>query len=1422
MTTPSASPAIPPNPDGRVHVGAATPLPALLRPLWFASRMAAGSAQYNEPAAFLVSGPLDVAALRRALDTVYRNQAALRTVVTGDDRAPQVVFAPAGRFPLTETDLREHGPRRARELAVETAAAEARHPFDLDGGPLVRGRLLRCADQEWLLVVVLHHLICDGYALGLLFAEIGAAYAGNAGPAPAVDVLTAQHELATAAGDAERAADRAYWARQLADVPARMALPTDRQAPAAAPRSGRRIPIPLPSDWFATARAAASELRTPPFAVALAALGRTVGALADTTDVVIGTTVGVRAEAEAEDTIGYFLKTVPLRLHLPPERTVGAAVRHAHEVVLAAMAHTSCEFDDIVAAAPASDAARPELLQVALELQYAVEELELTGTSTSRVPLHTGAAKSDLTFHLNAAPGAPSELEYATELYEESTAHSLAAAFATLVTGVRAGGDARQDAVPLDALPLDELPFTDRTVRGTVEELARGVPLPELPWTVLPAAVRARALHHPERPAVVADPADGGPPITLTYAELVAHADVLAGRLVAAGVRRGAAVGILARNAAVRIAAVFGVWQAGAVCVTLDPDLPARRLRHMVAAVEVRVLVVEEGQDDAFAPPELPRLHWTHGAPSDVAPGVSSDAAPGASPGPSSGAPTATAPAGQAPGPDDTAYVIFTSGSSGTPKAVAVRHGSLAAFAEAMHRLAFARLASDAGPPLRVAQNAPPSFDASWQSVLMLGTGHTLYPVPSALRLDGKRFVSYLRDHRIDLLDATPTHAQHLVDSGLLEPGPAAPRLLVLGGEAVPQGLWTRLSAGPVRAVNVYGPTEFTVNATGCAIDADHPRPTIGRPLAGVTARVLDRRLRPVPPGFPGELYLSGPQLAIGYHGRPDLTAERFIATADTVATAGTATTTTTTPGTGPSTGTAVPGERAYATGDLARWLPDGTLEFLGRRDDQVKLRGHRIELGEVAETLRAAPLVADAAATVLDTGPAGPVLVGALVPAGPGLATDAVRDFAAERLPRHLVPAAYHVLEALPCSAAGKLDRSALHTLIAAAHTAPTANQETTSAPADSPLAGLWRELLQRESVRADDDFFALGGHSLLATHLAREAQAKLGVRLPLRIIFEHRTLAAMEAAIADREPPPGTPAPSPQAPPTSTPTTTATPTRARTASAGSHRLVTPLTPHREGAPLVLVHPLGGTLHAYEPLLRLLPPTLPVLGLRSPAMAGAGQEPASVPELARRYATELVTHTRLPALALFGWSLGGHGALALAAELERRGIEVTSVDLWDCGIGDWEPDGDQEALRLALNATYGAGDTADRRRVLDLVPEGTVADEAALRRVLDLSGPPGDPDRDTLEHHFRTIRHQSDIFRGWRPDTCLRAPLHAVYASDSLRTAVVARTDWTPWTSGDWTEDTIEADHYSMMRPPRVVLAARGLLSRLHTRRTP
>ncbi|WEV29237.1 amino acid adenylation domain-containing protein [Streptomyces sp. 71268] len=1394
MTCPSTSPpgTPAPRPAERDHAGATAPLPALLRPLWLASRVAADSALYNEPAAFVLRGPLDTGALRRALDAVYERHAALRTVVVGDDHDPRIAVLAPHPFPLEERDLRAHGPGSARHLAEEWAATAARRPFDLERGPLARAGLLRCADQEWVLVVVLHHLVCDGYSLGLFFAEIGEAYARDAAPPTVVAAHCAQQELASSVSPEQLAADRAYWERRLAGVPARMPLPTDRPEPATPRRTGHRVPIPLPPDWFASARAAAAELRTPPFALALAALARVVGALADAEDVVIGTTVNVRAEAEAEEAVGYFLKTIPLRLRVPPGRTVADAVRHAHDVVLAAISHTGCEFDDILAAAEARGGGRPALLQVALELQYEPAELTLAGASATRLAVHTGTAKSELTFHLSAAPGTPSELEYATELYDERTATSLAAAFATVVAGVRAGA-------ALDALVWDELPLTDGEARREVTALAEGEPLKPPRWALLPEAVRERALLHPERPAVVAAPGSGAPTV-LTYAELDARAGALGRRLRAAGVGRGTAVGILAARPERRIAAVFGAWRVGAVCVALDPDLPALRLRHLVEAAEVRVLVLEEEQDDAFAPPGVRRLRWTE----PPRPDAMADAGPESV--------DAT--------PDDTAYIIFTSGSSGQPKAVAVRHGSLAAFGQAMRQLAFADLenvsreeadgtgARADGEPLRVAQNASPSFDASWQSTLLLGSGHTLYPVPSALRSDGEAFVAFLRAHRVDLLDATPTHAQHLVRAGLLAPGKPAPRLLVLGGEAVPQGLWDRLASGPVRAVNVYGPTEFTVNATGCPIGPAHPRPVIGRPLAGVTAQVMDRHRRPVPRGFPGELYLSGPQLAVGYHGRPDLTGERFVTLPD--------------------------GRRAYATGDLARWRADGTLEFLGRRDGQIKLRGHRIELDEVAETLRGAPLVADAAATVVDTSTERPVLVGCLVPAGPGLAPEAVRAYAAARLPAYMVPAACHVVDALPRTAAGKLDRPALHALIAARREAggPTADAGSTAGPADGPLAALWCRLLRRESVCHDDDFFALGGHSLLATQLAREARATLGVRLPLRVIFEHRTLAAMEAALAGTAPE-ATPdaAPGPDSGPGAT--AAPRPDGRQTTPAGRTRtpgrgLVVPLAPTGpagsapDTVPLVLVHPLGGTLHAYEPLLRLLPRTLPVWGVRSPAMSGAGAEPDTVDDLARRYAAALVERPGVGALALFGWSLGGLAALAVADALERRGVEVTAVELWDCGIGGREPEGDRESLRLALNATYGAVDTPALRRVLDVVPEGATADEAALRRAWDLAGPLGEADRNALEHNFRTIRHQSDLFRGWRPSFRLRAPVHAVYARETIRTDTVADTDWALWTRGGWSTDTVETDHYGMMRPPHVALAARRLLSRPHIGRTP
>ncbi len=1314
-----------------------TALPAIQRPLWLASRMTQDLPVYNEAEGFRLSGPLDRAGLVRALDALWSRHPALRSVVAADaDGLPRVRVLPEGSFPLEELDLRGHPERDARRLGEQAAADSVRRTFDLDEGPLARAYLIRCADREWLFGLVLHHLVSDGESFQVLVEELGALYAGEALPVRDEDPLVAQRLLESVAGQTQVRADLDYWRGQLAGLPARPRPPGGAAAGESGGHRGRREPLALDEDWFTAVGAAAARLRVSPFAVVAAAVSVVVSRLERTDDLVIGSTVNMRSEVDAEELVGYFMKVVPLRLRVAESDPAAELVRRAHETVLDAMDHTAVGFDEIVAALDGRGAGHSPVFQVALELHYESGELDLPGVRATRMSVDPGTAKFDLTFHLNAAPGTPGYLEYRTDRYDGPTARGVAGAVAAVLARLCAPEPGTVGELP----PAD--PDAARAADGwqTGPDLAPGtVPLPD--------AVRERAALHPGRAAVVCGADE------VSYECFVRQADLLGRALADAGVAPGDVVGVAVGRSAAQICALFGVWSAGAVCAPLDPALPADRLRRMMAAAGVRVVLVDAGADAS------PSFAGVRRVPAGLAQSE-----------------PAGAPAGPVAKvePDDVAYLVFTSGTSGTPKPVAVRHLSLTVFGQAMGRLAY-----DALPvPARVAVNAPFSFDASWQGTQLLRAGHTLYPVPDAVRADPEAMVGFLRDNAVEALDGTPTHLASLLDAGLLEPGAHRPEVLVLGGEAVSAELWGRLASSGVRAFNVYGPTEFTVNATACRIEDPTARPVIGRPLAGVTARVLDARLRPVPVGFPGELHLSGPQLAVGYVGLPELTGQRFWRSAD--------------------------GTRQYATGDLVRWRGDGSLEFLGRRDEQVKLRGFRIEPAEITAVLRAAPGVADAAVVVVGEGTPTAMLHACLVMAGGAADHEGVREFAAGRLPGYMVPSSFAVVAQLPRTGTGKLDAAAIGRT--AGRSRPAARTGSSS-PVRRRMARLWSGLLDREAVADEDDFFALGGHSLLASRLVRQVGVEFGVGLSLQTVFGRRTLAAMADAVEARlaaGPPAG------QA--------------AGQADAGGEGLVVALSsgaePAPPGGPLVMLHPLGGSLFPYEPLLRLLPAALPVWGVRSPAVAGAGEEPPDVAALATRYADEITRAVPAPRLALFGWSLGGLIALAVAAELEARGVGIDFVEMWDCGVGTEEPLGDRESLRMALRAAYGP--EALRRdaplvtAVLDLVPEGARVDEALLRTVRERTRALGGAsDAAALPRHFEVIRHQTELFRGWQPAP-LRAPLHVVYAEPSLRDGSVGRTDWGRVTSAPWTEATVRADHYGMVRPLAVTESARALLSRL------
>ncbi|MGW2975362.1 non-ribosomal peptide synthetase, partial [Streptomyces mirabilis] len=962
-------------------------LPAIQRPVWTASRMTQALPVYTESEGFRLTGRLDRCALIHALDELYARHPALRTVITTDEHdRPLVRVLPEGPFPLVELDLRAHPGEQAGLLGRRAVAEAARTTFDLETGPLAVAHLIRLAEQEWWLILVLHHLVCDGESFSVLFGELSARYSGASLSAPHPDPLAAQRLLRTRVGAEREQEDLDYWRGLLQGAPDRLPMPADRDPGTLDGHRGARCRLPLEQDWFDQVRATAAASRVSPFAVTATALSVVLARFARCEEVVIGTTVNMRSEADADDAVGYFMKTIPLRLRTDESTPVADLLRRAHSGVLDAVEHTAVEFDEILAGLDRTGYGHGPVFQVALELHYESGGLRLPRVTTERLPIDPGTAKFDFTFHLGAERGAPSFLEYRTDLYDEATAQALAGAFCVLL--------ARLCDDP--SVQAGELPMTTPDGAAAIRQRESGPALPTGGLPPLGEAVRRRAALHPDRPALVLGDE------TLTYAQLVRRADLLGRALAEAGTVPGDVVGVAVSRSVAQTCALFGAWSAGAACAALDPGLPAERLAVMVRASGIKLVLTDAVSEasPAFAGLRRVPAHLVTGA--DATTGaevVAGDDAPARVAVRAAAGGSGTPPVGPAahPGPHDVAYLIFTSGTSGLPKPVAVRHLSLSAFGAAMDHLVYGRLPERS----RVAVNAPFSFDASWQATGLLRAGHTLYPVPDEIRADPEAMVRFVRNHAIDALDGTPTHIGSLVEAGLLDEGGHLPRALVLGGEALPAPLWRRLASAPTRAYNVYGPTEFTVNAVACPIEDPAARPVIGQPLAGVAARVLDSRLRPVPDGFPGELHLSGPQLAVGYVGCPERTAERFWTAAD--------------------------GTRSYATGDVVRRRAGGDLEFLGRTDDQVKLRGYRIEPMEITTVLRSAPGVADAAVVVARPGTPTAALHAGLVLTDPAAGLEPVRAFAAARLPGYMVPATFAVLPRLPRTAAGKLDAAAL-----------------------------------------------------------------------------------------------------------------------------------------------------------------------------------------------------------------------------------------------------------------------------------------------------------------------------------------------------------------------------------------------------------
>ncbi|WP_278261443.1 non-ribosomal peptide synthase/polyketide synthase [Nocardia sp. AG03] len=1099
--------------SAQLPVLAARPRPALIplspaqQRIWFLNRFDPAAPGYNMPFVVRLRGTTDLPALVAALRAVVGRHEALRTifpaVTVPGEVAEQVVLA-AERITLPEpTEL------AAADLEAELARF-ACAGFDLEHEPPFRARVFVVADEsaatqthrvdgagECAIAVVLHHIAADGVSLQVLVRDVLTAYrAAVDGREPGWAALSVQYadyalwqrELLGTETDPQSLASReiAFWEQTLAGLPDQLELPTARPRPIEPTLRGAQQTFTIDADLHRQLTALAQRAGASLFMVLHTALAVLLARLSGSTDIAIGTGVAGRGDRAIDDLIGMFVNTLVLRTEIDPAASFTAALERTRETDLAAFAHATVPFDRLVDVVnPARSAARHPLFQVALNFQDVLDtSFELSGTPVSVHEIDLDLTKFDLQITLaerreaGAPAGIAAETRYATDLFDAADIEALNARFVRLLAAVVAAPTTAVGDLPV----LSPAEYTQLTEMRGAPVTATGL-LPDL----LAAAVATA----PEREAV----ADGER--LLTYRELDRASSRLARVLVDRGIGPDDIVAIGIPRSIDSVLAVWAVAKAGAAWLPVDPSYPLDRITHMVTDSGARLGLTVAGSQSALPGP----IDWL----------VLDELKLMAECAARSGDPITDADRVRPLRAEHLAYVIYTSGSTGLPKGVLVTQAGIAGFAAEETERMFG--AADA----RVLQVGSPSFDISvMEFLLAVDSAATLVIAPPGRHV-GADLTELLAEEHV-------THAL-MTPSGLavLDPEQLDDlRMVMVGGEACPPDLVARWTGGrvPRAFVNAYGPSETTVATNISAPLTADSALTLGRPLRGITQWVLDDRLRPVPTGVAGELYVAGAQLARGYRGRAALTAGRFVACPW------------------------APGARMYRTGDLVRWTAEGTLDYLGRNDDQVKLRGFRIELGEIEAALLDRPGVRQAVALIHNDPHRGDQLVAYLVPddrtrtAGTDLdpaadrAFDAVAaatapegaptgldldDLAAAlrgRLAPHMVPSAFVVLDALPLTPGGKLDRRALPEPVFAARAfrAPAAGTE-------SVVAKVFGEVLGVEPVGADDDFFALGGNSLIATQVAARLSATLGVAVPLKALFEASTVTALAARLGTAE---------------------------------------------------------------------------------------------------------------------------------------------------------------------------------------------------------------------------------------------------------------------------------------------------------------
>ena len=1213
--------------------------------LWFLDQLEGGSTNYHLTQALRLRGPLDPATLERALAEIIGRHEALRTTCVTVDGQPHAVVLDAGRFRLEHTSLTEIAEADLESEFRKQAAEETQRPFDLSRDLLLRARCFTLGDEDHLLVLTLHHIASDGWSMGIFARELSALYSAFSEARPSPLPAVALQPLDFAAWQRqwlqglELERQLSYWRTQLADAPPVLELPTDFPRPAVARYRGGRREIVLAAELTRSIHTLSRREGATPFMVLLGAWQTLLARLSGQPDVSIGVPVAGRTRTETEAMIGFFANTLVLRTDLSGNPTFCECLKRVRETTLAAYAHQDLPFEKLVGELrPERSLSHAPLFQVAFTFQNTPEgTLSLPGIAIERVRLESATTQFDLTLSLGERDGRfQGELSYDSDLFEPGTLQRWIGHFQCLLQGIVTAPDR-----PIDDLPI--LTEAERAKLLTVWSQPTVGPLP-------PAGVSPTPPPEGRRPttthlhALFAAQVDRTPDAvallcgdtSLSYRELHSRAIDLASILRSRGVGRGTAVALHLDRSIDFAVAVLAILHAGGCYVPLPVEYPLARLRFMLEDSRSLLVLSRGPLPEGLCPPGCQGLdlEGTGGPP--IPPFMEHLDAHGmeeASTNPRIHAGSIHQDPGfvdswirgchplSSPGADP-AYLLYTSGSTGQPKGVIVPHRAVA-------RLVLGQSFADFGPSLRTLLLAPPAFDAStfefWAPLLHGGTC-VIFPHRD---VDPETLELTLRTGRVNCLWLTASLFNQILD---LRPTTLEGVAHILtGGEAlsVPHILRARELLPHTRLTNGYGPTECTTFACTHAIGPDeaftHGSVPIGRPIAHTQTYVLDARRQPVPIGIPGELYLGGHGLALGYLGQPELTAERFV----------------------PDPFQPDSDSRLYRTGDRVRWRPDGTLEFLGRLDGQVKIRGFRVEPAEIERTLRRHPAVQEAWVLAGPAPDASKRLI-AWCQTLPGSLVNAaeLRGFLRQSLPESMVPAVTVSAERVPLTPNGKIDGVAVS--LASDETSADAGPDS-GTTTEAMMADLWCALLGLKRVGPDENFFDLGGHSLLSLQLLEQIHRVFQTRLTPRVFFENPTVRSLSARVWDE---------------------TVRPGRSRNHSP-DQRLVALQSGGTQPPIFVFPGGYGDESELITPAWmsrRHLGPDQPLYALLSPGVESSRPLNRTLTAEARDCLQEMRQVQPEGPWFLIGMCVGGNLAFEVARQAQEAGETVGMLALTDCG----------------------------------------------------------------------------------------------------------------------------------------------------------